>query len=157
MALLNHATKEITAKLVYYGPALCGKTTNLQWINEHVAFMGKGKLLELPTGADRTLFFEFLPVEFGTTRGMKTRVQIYTVPGQVFYDSTRRMVLKGADAVVFVADSQAALLDANLESLENLRENLIPNRLDPTLPPVPQHNPPNVEPAQPVVIPPGRL
>ncbi len=121
MALLNHATKEITAKLVYYGPALCGKTTNLQWIHEQVAFMGKGKLLSIAIDADRMLFFDFLPVEFGTIEGMKTRVQIYTVPGQVFYDATRRMVLKGADAVVFVADSQAALLDANLESLENLR------------------------------------
>src|SRR6266511_3793848 len=152
MALLDHATKEITAKLVYYGPALCGKTTNLRWINEHVAFMGKGKLLELPTGADRTLFFEFLPVEFGTTRGMKTRVQIYTVPGQVFYDSTRRMVLKGADAVVFVADSQAALLDANLESLENLRENLIANGLDPALPTVLQYNKRDLETALPVAL-----
>jgi CheY-like chemotaxis protein/signal recognition particle receptor subunit beta len=152
MALLDHSTKEITAKLVYYGPALCGKTTNLQWINEHVAFMGKGKLLELPTGADRTLFFEFLPVEFGTTRGMKTRVQIYTVPGQVFYDSTRRMVLKGADAVVFVADSQAALLDANLESLENLRENLIANGLDPALPTVLQYNKRDLETALPVAL-----
>src|SRR6266545_2132578 len=152
MALLDHATKEITAKLVYYGPALCGKTTNLRWINEHVAFMGKGKLLELPTGADRTLFFEFLPVEFGTTRGMKTRVQIYTVPGQVFYDSTRRMVLKGADAVVFVADSQAALLDANLESLENLRENLIANGLDPGLPAVLQYNKRDLETALPVAL-----
>ncbi len=152
MALLDHSTKEITAKLVYYGPALCGKTTNLQWINEHVAFMGKGKLLELPTGADRTLFFEFLPVEFGTTRGMKTRVQIYTVPGQVFYDSTRRMVLKGADAVVFVADSQAALLDANLESLENLRENLIANGLDPGLPAVLQYNKRDLETALPVAL-----
>ena len=152
MALLDHSTKEITAKLVYYGPALCGKTTNLRWINEHVAFMGKGKLLELPTGADRTLFFEFLPVEFGTTRGMKTRVQIYTVPGQVFYDSTRRMVLKGADAVVFVADSQAALLDANLESLENLRENLIANGLDPGLPAVLQYNKRDLETALPVAL-----
>src|SRR5260370_30410916 len=100
MALLDHVTKEITAKLVYYGPALSGKTTNLQWINEHVAFMGKGKLLELPTGADRTLFFDFLPVEFGTIRGMKTRVRIYTLPGQVCYASTPPRVLTGADALV---------------------------------------------------------
>src|SRR5260221_13775609 len=114
--------------------SLCGKTTNLQWIYEHVPSMAKGKLLSLPTDADRTLYFDFLPVEFGTIREMKARAQIYTVPGQVFYDSTRRMVLKGADAVVFVADSQAALMDANLESLENLRGNLIANGLDPGLP-----------------------
>ena len=152
MALLNHATKEITAKLVYYGPALCGKTTNLQWIHEHVAFVGKGKLLSVAIDADRMLFFDFLPVEFGTIEGMKTRVQIYTVPGQVFYDATRRMVLKGADAVVFVADSQAALLDANLESLQNLRENLIVNGLDPTLPIVLQHNKRDLETALPVAV-----
>ena len=152
MALLNHATKEITAKLVYYGPALCGKTTNLQWIHEHVAFVGKGKLLSVAIDADRMLFFDFLPVEFGTIEGMKTRVQIYTVPGQVFYDATRRMVLKGADAVVFVADSQAALLDANLESLQNLRENLIVNGLDPALPIVLQHNKRDLETALPVAV-----
>src|SRR6266571_5476275 len=152
MALLNHATKEITAKLVYYGPALSGKTTNLQWIHEHVAFMGKGKLLSIPIDADRMLFFDFLPVEFGTIRGMKTRVQIYTVPGQVFYDSTRRMVLKGADAVVFVADSQAASLDANLESMQNLRENLIANGLDPALPLVLQHNKRDLATALPVAV-----
>src|SRR5437773_864645 len=152
MALLNHATKEITAKLVYYGPALCGKTTNLQWIHEHVAFMGKGKLLSLAVDADRMLFFDFLPVEFGSIRGMKTRVQIYTVPGQVFYDATRRMVLKGADAVVFVADSHAASLEANLESLENLRENLVANGLDPALPIVLQHNKRDLETALPVAV-----
>src|SRR5688572_29466407 len=140
MALLNHATREITAKLVYYGPGLCGKTTNLQWIHEHVAFKAKGKLLSLATEADRTLFFDFLPVELAPIRGMKARVQIYTVPGQVFYDFTRRMVLREADAVVFVADSQARLLDANVESLENLKRNLIANDLDPALPMVIQYN-----------------
>ena len=117
MALFNHATKEVTAKLVYYGPGLCGKTTNLQWIHENLTFKSKGKLVSLATQNDRTLFFDFLPIELGTIRGMRTRMQIYTVPGQVFYEATRRMVLKGCDAVVFVADSQAAMLDANFESL----------------------------------------
>jgi CheY-like chemotaxis protein/signal recognition particle receptor subunit beta len=140
MVLFNHATKEVTAKLVYYGPGLCGKTTNLQWVHENVIFKSKGKMLSLATEADRTLFFDFLPVELGTIRGHRTRVQIYTVPGQVFYDATRKMVLKGADAVVFVADSQEAMLDANAESLESLRRNLIANDLDPNLPMVIQYN-----------------
>ncbi len=139
MALFNHATKEVTAKLVYYGPGLCGKTTNLQWIHDHVPVRSKGKLVSLATASDRTLFFDFLPVELGTVRGMKTRVQIYTVPGQVFYESTRRMVLRGADAVVFVADSQEAILDANKESLESLRRNLAENKID-SLPMVVQYN-----------------
>jgi CheY-like chemotaxis protein/signal recognition particle receptor subunit beta len=152
MALLNHAIKEITAKLVYYGPGLCGKTTNLQWIHAHVAFRAMGSLLSLATETDRTIFFDFLPVELGTIRGMKTRVQIYTVPGQVFYDSTRRMVLKGADAVVFVADSQADMLNANLESLENLRRNLIANNLDPALPMVLQYNKRDLKTALPVAL-----
>src|SRR5215468_8285291 len=140
MALFNHATKEVTAKLVYYGPGLCGKTTNLQWIHDQVPIRNKGKLVSLATEADRTLFFDFLPVELGTIRGMKTRVQIYTVPGQVFYESTRKMVLKGADAVVFVADSQQAMLDANKESLESLRKNLAENGIDPNIPMVIQYN-----------------
>jgi mutual gliding-motility protein MglA len=140
MALFNHATKEVTAKLVYYGPGLCGKTTNLQWIHDQVPIRNKGKLVSLATEADRTLFFDFLPVELGTIRGMKTRVQIYTVPGQVFYESTRKMVLKGADAVVFVADSQQAMLDANKESLESLRRNLAENGIDPGIPMVIQYN-----------------
>ena len=140
MAVLNHAIKQITAKLVYFGPGLCGKTTNLQWIHEHVAFKLKGQLVSMATEADRTLFFDFLPVELPPIRGMKARVQIYTVPGQVFYESMRRMVLKGADAVVFVADSQEAMLASNLESLESLRRNLIANDLDPALPLVFQYN-----------------
>jgi CheY-like chemotaxis protein/signal recognition particle receptor subunit beta len=152
VALLNHAIKEITAKLIYYGPGLCGKTTNLQWIHEHVAFRAMGSLLSLATETDRTIFFDFLPVELGVIRGMKTRVQIYTVPGQVFYDSTRRMVLKGADAVVFVADSQARMLDANLESLENLQQNLIANGLDPALPMVLQYNKRDLPTALPVPV-----
>ena len=140
MALFNHATKEVTAKLVYYGPGLCGKTTNLQWIHDNMTFKSKGKLVSLATQSDRTLFFDFLPVELGTIRGMRTRMQIYTVPGQVFYEATRRMVLKGCDAVVFVADSQAAMLDANAESQRSLRQNLLVNEIDPLIPQVIQYN-----------------
>ncbi len=140
MALFNHATKEVTAKLVYYGPGLSGKTTNLRWIHDHVPFKTKGKLVSLATQTDRTLFFDFLPVELALVRGMRTRVQIYTVPGQVFYEATRRMVLKGCDAVVFVADSQAAMLDANAESLRSLHRNLLANEIDPSIPQVLQYN-----------------
>lgn len=141
MVLFNYSTKELTAKIVYYGAGLCGKTTNLQHIHEQVPIKNKGKMLSLATEADRTLFFDFLPIELGTIKGMKTRVQLYTVPGQVFYNATRRMVLKGADCVVFVADSQEAMLDANTDALKNLRENLIANELDPdTIPLVFQYN-----------------
>ncbi len=152
MALFNHATKEVTAKLVYYGPGLCGKTTNLQWIHDQVPIRNKGKLVSLATESDRTLFFDFLPVELGTIRGMKTRVQIYTVPGQVFYESTRKMVLKGADAVVFVADSQQAMLDANKESLESLRRNLSENGIDSGIPMVIQYNKRDLPTALPVAV-----
>ena len=152
MALFNHATKEVTAKLVYYGPGLCGKTTNLQWIHANLSFKTKGKLVSLATQTDRTLFFDFLPVELGTIRGMRTRMQIYTVPGQVFYESTRRMVLKGCDAVVFVADSQAAMLDANAESLRSLRQNLLVNEIDPTIPQVIQYNKRDLPTALPVSV-----
>lgn len=124
MVLFNAATKELTAKIVYYGPGLCGKTTNLQHIYDTLPGEGRGKMLSLATQTDRTLFFDFLPIELGTIRGMKTRVQLYTVPGQVFYDATRKLVLRGADAVVFVADSQAPALDSNKESFQNLIENL---------------------------------
>jgi signal recognition particle receptor subunit beta len=130
MVLFNYSTKELTAKVVYYGPGLCGKTTNLQWIHEKLPIKNKGKMLSLATETDRTLFFDFLPIELGSIRGMKTRIQLYTVPGQVFYNATRRMVLKGADCVVFVCDSQEAMLDANLESLENLRQNLEANEIN---------------------------
>jgi signal recognition particle receptor subunit beta len=141
MVLFNYSTKELTAKIVYYGPGLCGKTTNLQWVHEKIPIKNKGKMLSLATEADRTLFFDFLPIDLGTIRGMKTRVQLYTVPGQVFYNATRRMVLKGADCVVFVADSQEAMLDANLGALENLRENLEANEIDPDeIPTVIQYN-----------------
>jgi signal recognition particle receptor subunit beta len=130
MVLFNYSTKELTAKVVYYGPGLCGKTTNLQWIHEKLPIKNKGKMLSLATETDRTLFFDFLPIELGTIRGMRTRIQLYTVPGQVFYNATRRMVLKGADCVVFVCDSQEAMLEANLESFENLRQNLEANEID---------------------------
>src|SRR6266446_6124843 len=131
MVLFNYSTKELTAKVVYYGAGLCGKTTNLQWIHEKLPIKNKGKMLSLATETDRTLFFDFLPIELGTIRGMKTRIQLYTVPGQVFYNATRRMVLKGADCVVFVADSQEPMLEANLESLRNLRDNLEANEINP--------------------------
>jgi mutual gliding-motility protein MglA len=125
MVLFNYSTRELTAKIVYYGPGLCGKTTNLQYIyNSLPESVRKGKMLSLATKTDRTLFFDFLPIELGTIRGMRTRVQLYTVPGQVFYNSTRKLVLKGADGVVFVADSQAKMIEANVESYKNLEENL---------------------------------
>jgi hypothetical protein len=124
MVLFNYATKEITAKVVYYGPGLCGKTTNLHFIYDSLPSSNKSKMLSLATQTDRTLFFDFLPIDLGKIRGMRTRLQLYTVPGQVYYNSTRQLVLKGADGVVFVADSQDAALDANLESLQNLSDNL---------------------------------
>jgi CheY-like chemotaxis protein len=140
MTLLNHATKEVTAKLVYYGPGLGGKTTNLRWIHDHLSFENTGKLVSLATKTDRTLFFDFLPMDLGVIRGMRLRLQIYTVPGQVFYEATRRMVLKGCDAVVFVADSQAVMLDANTESLQSLRRNLLANEIGAAVPMVIQYN-----------------
>ena len=124
MVLFNAATKELTAKIVYYGPGLCGKTTNLQHVYDTLPGDGRGKMLSLATQTDRTLFFDFLPIDLGTIRGMKTRIQLYTVPGQVFYDATRKLVLRGADAVVFVADSQAPALESNKESFQNLIANL---------------------------------
>jgi signal recognition particle receptor subunit beta len=124
MVLFNYSTRELTAKIVYYGPGLCGKTTNLQFIHENLPGDVKGKMLSLATKTDRTLFFDFLPIDLGEIRGMKTRVQLYTVPGQVFYNETRKLVLKGADGIVFVADSQETMLGANIESFKNLEENL---------------------------------
>jgi signal recognition particle receptor subunit beta len=153
MVLFNYSTKELTAKVVYYGPGLCGKTTNLQWVHEKLPIKNKGKMLSLATETDRTLFFDFLPIEIGTIRGMKTRIQLYTVPGQVFYNATRRMVLKGADAVVFVCDSQEAMLDANLESFENMRQNLEANEIDPDeIPTVFQYNKRDLPNALPIEI-----
>lgn len=153
MVLFNYSTKELTAKVVYYGPGLCGKTTNLQWIHEKLPIKNKGKMLSLATETDRTLFFDFLPIELGSIRGMKTRIQLYTVPGQVFYNATRRMVLKGADCLVFVCDSQEPMLDANLESLENLRQNLEANEIDPDeIPMVLQYNKRDLPNALPIEI-----
>ena len=124
MVLFNYATKEITAKVVYYGPGLCGKTTNLQFVYDSLPSNNKSKMLSLATKTDRTLFFDFLPLDLGKIRGMRTKLQLYTVPGQVYYNSTRQLVLKGADGIVFVADSQDFALDANLESMQNLEDNL---------------------------------
>src|SRR5512143_3338443 len=153
MVLFNYSTKELTAKVVYYGPGLCGKTTNLHWIHEKVPIKNKGKMLSLATETDRTLFFDFLPIELGLIRGMKTRIQLYTVPGQVFYNATRRMVLKGADAVVFVADSQEAMIDAKVESMDNLRQNLEANEIDPNeVPMVLQYNKRDLPNALPIEI-----
>jgi signal recognition particle receptor subunit beta len=153
MVLFNYSTKELTAKVVYYGPGLCGKTTNLQWIHEKLPIRNKGKMLSLATETDRTLFFDFLPIDLGTIRGMKTRIQLYTVPGQVFYNATRRMVLKGADCVVFVCDSQEAMIDANLESLENMRQNLEANEINPDdMPLVLQYNKRDLPNALPIEI-----
>ena len=153
MVLFNYSTKELTAKVVYYGPGLGGKTTNLQWIHEKLPIKNKGKMLSLATETDRTLFFDFLPIELGTIRGMKTRIQLYTVPGQVFYNATRRMVLKGADCVVFVCDSQEPVLEANLESMENMRQNLEANEIDSAeLPMVLQYNKRDLPNALPIEI-----
>jgi len=124
MTFINYASREINCTIVYYGPGLCGKTTNLQWIYSKTNPRAKGKLISLATETERTLFFDFLPLELGTIRGFKTRFHLYTVPGQVFYDASRKLILKGADGVIFVADSQSARMDANVESLKNLGENL---------------------------------
>jgi signal recognition particle receptor subunit beta len=124
VSFINYAAREINCKLVYYGPGLGGKTTNLQQIYARIDPKAKGKLISLATKTERTLFFDFLPLDLGTVRGFKTRFHLYTVPGQVFYDASRKLILKGADGVVFVADSQVERMEANLESLENLQENL---------------------------------
>ncbi len=124
MTFINYASREINCKIVYYGPGLCGKTTNLQHIYDKSNVGTKGKLISLATETDRTLFFDFLPLELGTVRGFKTRFHLYTVPGQVFYDASRKLILKGVDGVIFVADSQEERMDANLEALDNLVTNL---------------------------------
>ena len=130
MPFINFPAREINCKLVYYGPGLGGKTANLQWIYDHTGTTQKGKMVSLATETDRTLFFDFLPLDLGTVRGFKTRFHLYTVPGQVFYEASRRLILKGADGVVFVADSQARQLDENLESMQNLHANLLEQGLD---------------------------
>jgi signal recognition particle receptor subunit beta len=124
MSLINYSSREINCKIVYYGPGLCGKTTNIQYVYNKVDPGTKGKLITLATEMDRTLFFDFLPLELGTVKGFKTRFHLYTVPGQVYYDASRKLILRGVDGIVFVADSQTARYDANIESLYNLHDNL---------------------------------
>lgn len=124
MSFINHNAKEIHCKIVYYGPSLGGKTTNLQWVYQHTAEDQKSKLVALNTDIERTLFFDFLPLNIGEVRGYKTRFHLYTVPGQVVYDASRRLILKGLDGVIFVADSQAERMDENTEALKNLEKNL---------------------------------
>ncbi len=124
MSFINFAAREINCKIVYYGAGLGGKTTNLQHIYERTTDHQKGKMISLATETDRTLFFDFLPLDLGTVRGFKTRFHLYTVPGQVFYDASRKLILRGVDGVVFVADSQEERMDANIEALENLKDNL---------------------------------
>ncbi len=124
MSFINYSSREINCKLVYYGPGLGGKTTNLQFIYARTSPEAKGKMISLATETERTLFFDFLPLSLGEIRGFKTRFHHYTVPGQVFYDASRKLILKGVDGVVFVADSQTERMEANIESLENLRINL---------------------------------
>ena len=124
MSFINYSSREINCKIVYYGPGLCGKTTNLQHIYSKTNPDLKGKMISLATETERTLFFDFLPLALGQIRGFKTRFHLYTVPGQVFYDASRKLILKGVDGVVFVADSQIERMEANVESLENLKTNL---------------------------------
>ena len=130
MSLVNYATREITCKIVYYGPGRSGKTTNLHYIYGQVPDDRKGKMVSLATQTDRTLFFDFLPLDLGTISGFTTKFQLYTVPGQVYYATTRKLVLQGADGVVFVADSQAHQLEENIESLQDLHSNLAEQGID---------------------------
>jgi len=141
MSFINYAAREINCKLVYYGPGLCGKTTNLQHIYKKVDPGTKGKLISLATETERTLFFDFLPLELGTIRGFKTRFHLYTVPGQIFYEASRRLILKGADGVVFVADSQLERMEANIQSLADMQQHLADQGIDPDkIPLVIQYN-----------------
>ena len=141
MSLVNYATREITCKIVYYGPGRSGKTTNLHYIYEQVPADRRGKMVSLATQTDRTLFFDFLPLDLGTISGFTTRFQLYTVPGQVYYQTTRKLVLQGADGVVFVADSQARQLAENIESMQDLHANLAEHGMDVrTMPLVLQYN-----------------
>jgi hypothetical protein len=151
MTFINYAAREINCKLVYYGPGLGGKTTNIKFVYEKTNPNAKGKLISLATETDRTLFFDFLPLDLGEIRGFRTRFHLYTVPGQVFYDASRKLILKGVDGVVFVADSQAARMDANLESLKNLELNLREQGYDlKTIPYVLQFNKRDLPTAMPV-------
>jgi mutual gliding-motility protein MglA len=141
VSLVNFTTREITCKIVYYGPGRSGKTTNLHYIYGRVPDARRGRMVSLATQTDRTLFFDFLPIDLGLISGFSTRFQLYTVPGQVYYNATRRLVLQGSDGVVFVADSQARQLDENIESLQNLQSNLLELGIDiRTLPVVLQYN-----------------
>ena len=124
MALVNYAAREINCKIVYYGTGLGGKTTNLKYIHSQLAPTTRGELISLATETERTLFFDFLPLDLGSVRGFKTRIHLYTVPGQVFYDASRKLILRGVDGIVFVADSQQERMDANVEALDNLMDNL---------------------------------
>ena len=130
MTFINYASREINCKIVYYGPGLCGKTTNIQWIYEQANPEKRGKLVSLATETDRTLFFDFLPLDMGTIKGFKVRFHLYTVPGQVFYDASRKLILRGCDGIIFVADSQRARMEANIESIANLATNLRENGFD---------------------------
>ncbi|HXC17738.1 MAG TPA: GTPase domain-containing protein [Holophagaceae bacterium] len=130
MTFINFASREINCKIVYYGPGLCGKTTNIQWIHNQANPEKRGKLVSLATETDRTLFFDFLPLDMGTIRGFKVRFHLYTVPGQVFYDASRKLILRGCDGVIFVADSQKPRMEANIESIANLATNLKDNGFD---------------------------
>lgn len=132
MSMINYASREINCKLVYYGPGLGGKTTNLEFVYSKVSPEARGKLISLATEQERTLFFDFLPVDLGSIRGFKTRFHLYTVPGQVYYNASRRLILKGVDGIVFVADSQAERMDANIAAMQNLYENLADYGYDPT-------------------------
>ncbi len=141
MVFFNYSRMQMAAKVVYYGPGLCGKTTNLKWIYDHTANTSRGEMVSLETETDRTLFFDLLPIDVGNISGFETRLQLYTVPGQVFYNTTRKLVLKGVDGVVFVADSQRPMIQANLDSFRNLEENLADMGLSSeTLPLVIQYN-----------------
>jgi len=130
MTFINYASREINCKIVYYGPGLCGKTTNIQWIYEQANPEKRGKLVSLATETDRTLFFDFLPLDMGMVKGFKVRFHLYTVPGQVFYDASRKLILRGCDGLIFVADSQRARMEANIESIANLATNLKENGFD---------------------------
>ena len=130
MTFINYASREINCQIVYYGPGLCGKTTNIQWIFEQANPEKRGKLVSLATETDRTLFFDFLPLDMGTVKGFKVRFHLYTVPGQVFYDASRKLILRGCDGIIFVADSQRARMEANIESIANLATNLKENGFD---------------------------
>jgi signal recognition particle receptor subunit beta len=141
MSMINYASREINCKLVYYGPGLGGKTTNIEYVFNKVSPETRGKLISLATEQERTLFFDFLPVDLGSIRGFKTRFHLYTVPGQVYYNASRRLILKGVDGIVFVADSQGERMDANIAAMQNLYDNLSEYGYDPeTLPIVLQYN-----------------